>query len=66
MKSPKSNLEVGGQRQFVMIYFYYYYFHCADSGAEDITILRDGLAFLSTVSYISAVSSMCLWFYIFR
>lgn len=29
---------------------------CTEYGAEDITILRDGLAFLSTVSCISAVS----------
>lgn len=29
---------------------------CTEYGAEDITILRDGLAFLSTVCCISAIS----------
>lgn len=53
MKSPKSNLLAVGQRRVVVTFFFLF---CTEYGAEDITILRDGLAFLSTVSCISAVS----------
>lgn len=51
MKSPKSNLLAVGQRRVVVTFLF-----CTEYGAEDITILRDGLAFLSTVSCISALS----------